>query len=436
MAKEARYPIMPESDIMASLADWGIAVSEQQLSRPTQDFVEGIFCACLRQVSELDHEALREPLQEVLDMSQVDDKELYATAFATNIVHHHLARFARAARIKRFSSKDAFNPERERTLYLLSGFINFVQFTEQYCNPFVNELREQSDGILVEREQVLAQLAEAQQRLDAMKAKIAEDEPVCEQLRNENNTLRAKMFATKEFQTAAVQEVEKLKTQKNALIKHREALKMELSNISDAISSKRPRLVQSPDRIKGIISTMKANVVEEKRTVAIHEAKARDLQVKLNALSSIEKNILGSIEQLQSIEKEAHQLDMLQKALAEMRDQLDNKKIEKSELGIKQERAKTQLENASEKLKRAQTHAERKKQDNQRTLDRLQRQYDKMDIERKDNDKHLDELRREAENIESQMKEHLRSNETELNELLAEYGKLRHETGQDIIQFY
>lgn len=51
--------------------------------------------------------------------------------------------------------------------------------------------------------------------------KIAEDEPRCEQLRNENGALRAKMIATKEFQTAAVQEVEKLKAEKNACIKRK-----------------------------------------------------------------------------------------------------------------------------------------------------------------------------------------------------------------------
>jgi kinetochore protein Nuf2 len=47
---------------------------------------------------------------------------------------------------------------------------------------------------------------------------MAEDEPRCEQLRKQNSELRARMFATKEFQTAAVQEVEKLKAEKSALL--------------------------------------------------------------------------------------------------------------------------------------------------------------------------------------------------------------------------
>ena len=50
---------------------------------------------------------------------------------------------------------------------------------------------------------------------------MAEDEPRCEQLRNENNALRAKMIATKEFQMAAVKEVENLKAEKNSLIKRK-----------------------------------------------------------------------------------------------------------------------------------------------------------------------------------------------------------------------
>lgn len=52
-----------------------------------------------------------------------------------------------------------------------------------------------------------------------------------------------------------------------------------------------------------------------------------------------------------------------------------------------------------------------------------------MAIERRDNDKQLEELRLEANSIQSEMAEHLKRSETELNELLAEYWRLRHETG-------
>jgi hypothetical protein len=77
--------------------------------------------------------------------------------------------FAKAARVEDFNAKDVFSPDRERTLILLSAFINFVKFTEQYCNAFVKEMRSRSDAIITERNQVSEQLAEIRRSIDAMK---------------------------------------------------------------------------------------------------------------------------------------------------------------------------------------------------------------------------------------------------------------------------
>lgn len=337
-------------------------------------------------------------------------------------------RFARAARVEDFNAKDIFNPERERTLMLLSAFINFVKFTEQYCNAFVKDLRERSENIVVERDQVSEQLSEIERSIDTMKAKIAEDEPRCEQLRNENSALRAKMIATKEFQMAAVQEVEKLKADKNALIKRKEALNGEIASVSEAMTRTRSRIVQSPDRIKRTITTMSSAAIEDKKTVTMHEAKARELQAKINALLIVEKDIRSCIEQLQTIEKEIGALHFREKEFADLRDQLYGKTIDRNELKLRRERVEKQLSNAHDKLERAQRHAEDKKSANQRTIDRLQREYDEMSIERRDNDRQVEELRADANRVEEKMVLHMKISEGELNELLAEYWKLRHET--------
>jgi kinetochore protein Nuf2 len=73
-----------------------------------------------------------------------------------------------------------------------------------------------------------------------------------------------------------------------------------------------------------------------------------------------------------------------------------------------------------------------------------------MAIERRDSDKQVEEIRGEANELEtkvslvhyeaplnswSQMAEHLKSSETELNQLLAEYWKLRHDTGMYMYSF-
>ena len=139
------------------------------------------------------------------------------------------------------------------------------------------------------------------------RSRRAKDEPRCEELRAENTALTANMFRTKDVQISVVQTVEFLKSEKGDLLKRKvmlvpaslrsthvmnldqENLNNELSMVSDTIQRSRSRIVQSPERIKRTIATMGSTVVEEKRTVAIHDAKARDLQIKISGVLNMER---------------------------------------------------------------------------------------------------------------------------------------------------
>ena len=120
-------------------------------------------------------------------LNAVDSQELYASAMTTNTVLYHLyvkmlvnfwldlthifiyrIRFAKASRIEDFNSRDIYSPERDRTLMLLSAFINFVKFTEQYCDAFLKDLRDSSDTLIVRREDITARLKEIQDKVDEL----------------------------------------------------------------------------------------------------------------------------------------------------------------------------------------------------------------------------------------------------------------------------
>lgn len=68
------FPQMSIPDIINALSGWGLSVSHEQLIRPSADFVESIYCACLQQVTDIDHEALRDPVQTALVACNPDDK--------------------------------------------------------------------------------------------------------------------------------------------------------------------------------------------------------------------------------------------------------------------------------------------------------------------------------------------------------------------------
>ena len=68
-----------------------------------------------------------------------------------------------------------------------------------------------------------------------------------------------------------------------------EGVNNETAIVTEKINRTKSRIVQDPERIKRNIATMSATVNEDKKTIASHEGKIRDLQAKIAALLNIEK---------------------------------------------------------------------------------------------------------------------------------------------------
>jgi kinetochore protein Nuf2 len=79
------FPQMSIPDIINALAGWGISVSPDQLKSPNSEFVESVYCACLHQVTDLNHDSLQDPVQNALEASQTEDKvfEYCVSCFST-----------------------------------------------------------------------------------------------------------------------------------------------------------------------------------------------------------------------------------------------------------------------------------------------------------------------------------------------------------------
>ncbi|KIM53231.1 hypothetical protein SCLCIDRAFT_1223006 [Scleroderma citrinum Foug A] len=202
--------------------------------------------------------------------------------------------------------------------------------------------------------------------------------------------------------------VSSLRDKSATIIEEWERVAQELSTIQYKLAALKAQHAKDKPRIKHNIATMAAASIEDKKIIAQQEAKARDLQANLSALSTIDKDLRACVEQLQMTDKEVQLLEASQKELAN--------------------RVHRQLANAQDKLECAQRHAKEKWHASQQTIERLQREYEQMDIERRENDKQVEEFHKEADEVEAKMTEHLTKSEAELNKLLAEYWKLRHET--------
>lgn len=109
-----------------------------------------------------------------------------------------------------------------------------MKFTEQYCDSFLKDLRERSDAINVQRDNMVEQIREVKEKIDEIKyvisfsrffistcfrARIEQEKPLLEKLNTENTALTNTMFATKSAQGRAVHDVEQYKAERNILLK-------------------------------------------------------------------------------------------------------------------------------------------------------------------------------------------------------------------------
>jgi kinetochore protein Nuf2 len=66
MSGQYWFPNMPIPEIMSALSEWGLSVSNEQLLRPSSDFVTGVYAACLEQVTSISPNVLHESVQSAL----------------------------------------------------------------------------------------------------------------------------------------------------------------------------------------------------------------------------------------------------------------------------------------------------------------------------------------------------------------------------------
>jgi kinetochore protein Nuf2 len=60
------FPTMPPSEITHYLGTWGITISHEQLLRPSPEFVESVYYACLEEVTGTSTDTVRESVQNAL----------------------------------------------------------------------------------------------------------------------------------------------------------------------------------------------------------------------------------------------------------------------------------------------------------------------------------------------------------------------------------
>ena len=319
MSGQYWFPNMPIPEIMTALSEWGLSVSNEQLARPSSDFVTGVYTACLEQVTNITPDVLHDPVHNAL--AALDDPNtvrpfssssprLTPPRISTSPASHTTfssttspasqtqpASWTLAQRISTSPNQNAPASSSPLSSTLSSLLNNAPPLSPTFATGPPPSSRSAStsprtslpsntNSTRSSKHRPRHILSSLEQRPRAQRAR---DEPKCDQLRAENAAITAHLMATKETTQSVVKDIEALKVEKANVILKKENINSDTSLLLDNIQRTRGRIVQSPERIKRNISSMGATAIEDKKSLVMHEAKARDLQAKIAVLTNIEK---------------------------------------------------------------------------------------------------------------------------------------------------
>lgn len=315
--------------------------------------------------------------------------------------------------IEDFSLRDLIKPEYPRLRIILSAIINFAKFREEQLAVF-EELSQRSEDALEQRAKLGKRQEELLARIASIKSKRKEQEPAVNSIRGEMAEMLQMLRDLKRDQTALSSSLDSLKSLKQESTEKLAQIQFLLGNIKQECNKLKSRVVHSPEKLLQIIAEMNASISAEKQNLAAIEKKSRDLQMKLEALASLEQDLLRTLQGLESLGADLKKKDDLLASVQTERDSIERHQIQSKDLAIKETQLSRQIQGAHEKLVKLQGIQLERRAKLAKRLEELQRDYRAVSEERAGAMLKVEQSEKIVKEFETKMNDVRRAHETEI----------------------
>jgi len=295
--------------------------------------------------------------------------------------HKQLVTLMSQVGITDFSIRDLIKPDSQRVKKIMSAVINFAKFREEQL-PVFDKYTERSEQYETQHRQLVDTVESNKTRLLSLRIQREEEAPLIAQRKEENEILRTDLKNLKRQQSALTNDIDTLKREKNVLTEKLTNNEYVLQNTKQDIVKTRARIVTSPEKLKLAIREMSSSLMSEKSSVSTLGAKHRDLQVRIDAMSVIEGDIMGCIKLMEECESELQRVEEATRKVGRHREQFEGKQLEMKEVDVKEQQLLRQLANAEDKLGRVRRTAVSKREAAQKKMQTIREEYNIMSQER------------------------------------------------------
>eukprot|EP00271_Cylindrocystis_brebissonii_P004192 TRINITY_DN15784_c0_g1_i1.p1 TRINITY_DN15784_c0_g1~~TRINITY_DN15784_c0_g1_i1.p1 ORF type:complete len:460 (+),score=149.04 TRINITY_DN15784_c0_g1_i1:662-2041(+) len=343
------FPILERKDIITNLAELEIAITEQDLMKPTAETMKPVFEQIVQSVSGVTREELTQPVFAAMDI--LDNPELHEESIGNLAFTRAISKLMFASGVTDFSMKDVFKPEYNRVVRHLSAIINFAKFREEKNIAF-EDYQAKSEELMERRQQAEETNLQLAGQLRQIQLERDAQEPGVHALELETQELSNQVAALNKAQAGLQTEVRALKQTNNEMAEKVAAERALLLDEQQEVERLKGKIVESPEKLQRQLEELNEVLERERTLIGDLERRARELQSKVDGTAKAEREVHKCLTMMQEAETELQKYKVVSRGLKEAKAQVAANEQAIALLTAEGEHMRRQIQNAEERAQR------------------------------------------------------------------------------------
>ena len=298
------WPMLKPSELATCLNQCQLSVTDKDISHPNTDTLMEIYTTLCLLIAGESSEDFDNPCLEAIEEAEISQLSLYQEGMCELAIYNSIKKLMRAAAIPNFSiQNDLLEPAGNRTIFNLSGLINFAKFREHRL-AFYSQLTQESEDLIAHREQQLEYQEQLKERLRLLQREAEESRPVLQQMTEQKAALIQEANEYNRKQTQLCEESARMKAQNQEYADRIQSIQAVIETTQGQLPQLRSGILDKPEQVVELIASLQESITKEKECKSVLERKNLHFRTKQEQLAKLQKELEKCIELLEKCKLE------------------------------------------------------------------------------------------------------------------------------------
>eukprot|EP00048_Salpingoeca_helianthica_P012007 m.173712 g.173712 ORF g.173712 m.173712 type:complete len:438 (-) comp15311_c0_seq1:75-1388(-) len=364
------FPILKIPETVQCLQELSIPITEADLKDPQPALIKNVYETFVQILMEIKAEDFRQPNFALL--SSFEFHELHEESLSHLIFLSALTRLMSTCGVHNFALRDIIRPEPKRTNRALSALINFAKFREDQVAKY-QRLVTETDQLNEAKQRAEYDNADLQQRLAALKAERAREQPAVDALQSEVQALMAEIQDHHNTQLGLKATIHKLKEEFTGIIDAISSTALAVQTVQQDNVRLKGRIVQSPERMRREMAEVAAGLERERETASTAERSFQTHAAATQGFEAAKLDVTKAIRLAEELVRDVARTKQAEGTLEEVRDEAEKAQRHLQETNHREQHAAQLLSSAKQRQTRLVQKHELKRVTATQAMDERQR---------------------------------------------------------------